>query len=127
MLRQELAAGARISSKPLARLAPFIDTAGVVRVGGRLLHSLLDYDCKRPVLLAKRSHYAMLLCRRWHLLLGHVDPRVLTELISRRYWVISLRSVLHNILLNCTVCVRLDAKPSYPFMADLQGPRVQPC
>ncbi|XP_008188319.1 uncharacterized protein LOC103310776 [Acyrthosiphon pisum] len=126
VLRQELAAGARISSKPLARLAPFIDTAGIVRVGGRLRHSLLNYDCKHPVLLAKRSHYAMLLCRRWHLLSGHAGPRVLAALIARQYWVMSLRSVLHNVLINCTVCVRLDAKPSYPFMADLPGPRVKP-
>ncbi|KAL4136057.1 hypothetical protein QTP88_007625 [Uroleucon formosanum] len=126
MLWQELSAGSRISSKPLSRLAPFIDTAGVVRVGGRLRHSLLNYDCKHPVLLAKRSHFAMLLCRRWHLLSGHAGPRVLTALIARQYWVISLRSVLHNVLINCTVCVRLDAKPSYLFMADLPGPRVKP-
>lgn len=33
-LLQELAEGGRISSKPVARLAPFIDTEGVIRVGG---------------------------------------------------------------------------------------------
>jgi len=44
-LLRELAAGSRISSKPVARFAPFIDSEGVIRVGGRLRHSLLNYDC----------------------------------------------------------------------------------
>lgn len=125
-LLRELAAGSRISSKPVARLAPFIDSDGVIRVGGRLRHSLLNYDCKHPILLSKRSHYALLLCRRWHLLTGHAGPRVLTAMIARQYWVISLRSVLHHVLINCTVCVRLDAKPTHPFMADLPRARIQP-
>lgn len=68
----------------------------------------------------------MLLCRRWHLLSGHAGTRVLSALISRQYWVMAIRSVLHNIFVNCTVCVRLDAKPAYPFMADLPISRVQP-
>jgi len=125
-LLRELAAGSRISSKPVARLAPFIDSDGVIRVGGRLRHSLLNYDCKHPILLSKRSHYALLLCRRWHLLTGHAGPRVLAAMIARQYWVISLRSVLHSVLINCTVCVRFDAKPTHPFMADLPRARIQP-
>lgn len=99
VLLQQLVAGSRISSKLLARLVPFIDTEGVVWVDGHLRHSLLSYDCKHPILLANRSHYAMLLCRQWHLLSCHADLRVLTALITRQYWVISFISV------NCTsVC-----------------------
>jgi len=49
VLLRELSVGQRTSSKPLARLAPFIDPDGVIRVGERLRHSLLTYD---PILLA---------------------------------------------------------------------------
>ena len=52
VLFRELVRGDRVSSKPLARLAPFIDSEGVIRVGGRLRHSLLVYDCKHPILVA---------------------------------------------------------------------------
>lgn len=96
VLLHELSTGKHVSSKPLARLAPFIDPDGIIRVGGRLRHSLLTYDCKHPILLSKRSHYAYLLCHRWHLVTCHAGPRVLTALISRRFWIISLRSVLHS-------------------------------
>jgi len=47
-------------------------------------------------------------------------------MIARQYWVISLRLVLHRVLINCTVCVRLDAKATHPFMADLPRARIQP-
>ncbi|XP_022163934.1 uncharacterized protein LOC111029283 [Myzus persicae] len=122
----ELSRGTRVSSRPLARLSPFIDPDGVIRVGGRLRHSLIAYDCKHPVLLSKSSHFALLLCRRWHLLTCHAGPRALTALISRQFWVVSLRSLLHKILTNCTICVRLDARPLQPLMADLPRSRVRP-
>lgn len=125
VLLHELSTGKHVSSKPLARLAPFIDPDGVIRVGGRLRYSLLTYDCKHPILLSKRSHYAYLLCRRWHLVTCHAGPRVLTALISRRFWIMSLRSVLHNTITNCSVCVRFDAKRVQPLMADLPDTRVQ--
>lgn len=54
VLHRELSSGRRVSSKPLARLSPFIDSNGVIRVGGRLRHLLLVHDCKHPILLAKR-------------------------------------------------------------------------
>lgn len=124
-LRRELVRQHRISSKPLARLSPFIDSDGVIRVGGRLKHSSLHYDCKHPVLIAKRAHFARLLCERWHKYTCHSGPRVMSALISRQYWIVSLRSVLHEILSRCTVCVRLSAKAIQPLMADLPAARVQ--
>lgn len=127
VLLRELCRGNRVSSKPLSRLSPFIDADGVLRVGGRLRHSLLSYDCKFPILLAKRSHFAWLICQRWHILTCHSGPRILTALISRQHWVVSLRSVLHKVMTKCTTCVRLNPKPFQPIMADLPADRVQPC
>ncbi|KAL4141999.1 hypothetical protein QTP88_004531 [Uroleucon formosanum] len=124
-LLRELSAGNRISSRPLARLSPFVDPVGVLRVGGRLRHSTLNYDCKHPILLHKRSHFSLLLCRRWHRATCHAGPRVLVTLISRQFWVVSLRSVLHSVISTCAVCVRHDAKPLQPYMADLPDTRVQ--
>jgi len=125
VLLRELSTGSRISAKPLARLSPFVDPNGVIRVGGRLRHSLLNYDQKFPILIAKRSHFAELLCRRWHTITCHAGPRVLAALITRQFWVVSLRSVLHHVISKCTVCVRLDGKPLQPYMADLPSSRVQ--
>lgn len=85
VLLRELSRGRTVSSKPLARLPSFIDPEGVIRVGGRLRHSLLSYDCKHPILLGKRAHFTMVLCRSWHKTTYHAGPRVLITLISRQY------------------------------------------
>ena len=40
----------------LAKLDPFIDSTGVLRVGGRLKSSDLDFKEKPPVTLGKKTH-----------------------------------------------------------------------
>ncbi|CAI6349887.1 unnamed protein product [Macrosiphum euphorbiae] len=117
----------RLASKPLARLCPFVDSEGIIRVGGRLRHSELPYDCRHPILLAKGSYLALLVCRHWHKITGHSGPRVMTSLIHRQYWIVSLRSVIHNVISQCTRCVRLRASVPTPVMADLPESRVLQC
>lgn len=126
-LLKELVNKQQPSSKPLARLSPFLDSEGVIRVGGRLRLSSLRYNCKHPILLAKRSHLALLICQRWHKLSCHAGPRLITALISRQFWIVSVRAVLHSVSLKCTVCLRFDAKPLQPLMADLPVSRVEQC
>jgi len=118
----------QITSRPLARLCPFVDSEGIIRVGGRLRHSELPYDHRHPVLLlAKESHLAVLVCRHWHKVTGHSGPRLMTALIHRKYWIVSLRSVIHSVISQCTRCVRLRATVSVPLMADLPESRVLQC
>jgi len=52
----------RLASKQLARLCPFVDSESIIRVSGRLRHSELSYDCRHPILLAKGSYLAPLVC-----------------------------------------------------------------
>ncbi|XP_050064202.1 uncharacterized protein LOC126553053 [Aphis gossypii] len=116
-----------IKHRPLARLCPFVDSEGIIRVGGRLRHSELPYDHRHPVLLAKESHLAVLVCRHWHKVTGHSGPRIMTALIHRKYWIVSLRSVIHSVISQCTRCVRLRATVPVPIMADLPESRVLQC
>lgn len=89
---QNLSHGNPVSSRPLA---PFINVDGIVCVGGRLCYSLLPFEYKHPIWLAKRSHIALLLYRKWHKVTCQACLQVLTALISHQYWIVSLRSVLH--------------------------------
>lgn len=50
-LVQELQEGKPIRSKVFIRLCPFLDSHGVVRVGGRLRRSNLSNDMKHPILI----------------------------------------------------------------------------
>ncbi|CAI6351321.1 unnamed protein product [Macrosiphum euphorbiae] len=126
-LRHELSHRLRVSSKPLGRLCPFIDPSSVIRVGGRLRHSMLPYDRQHPILLAKHSRLALLVCRHWHRISCHAGPRVVTAIVSQQFWIMSVRSVLHQVSSECTSCVRFDHQPPQPLMADLPPGRVQQC
>lgn len=43
-------------SSQLWRLSPFMDSDGILRVGGSLHLSSLPYDAKHPVILPKKNH-----------------------------------------------------------------------
>ena len=47
----------------LISLNPFLDTQNVLRVGGRLVNSLLPYGVKHPIVLPKKDHFVGLLLR----------------------------------------------------------------
>lgn len=125
-LHVDLARG-RPAQRSLAGLRPFIDTRGVICVGGRLTRSNLTSAEKQPILLARESHLSVLLARHWHLVTCHSGPRVITSLITRQFWIISVRAVIRRVIGQCTTCVRTLAQSPHPVMADLPSSRVQMC
>ncbi|XP_050065611.1 uncharacterized protein LOC126554599 [Aphis gossypii] len=125
-LHEDLARG-RPAQRSLAGLRPFVDARGVIRVGGRLTRSNLTSAEKQPILLAKDSHLSTLLARHWHLVTCHSGPRVITSLITRQFWIISVRAVIRRVIGQCTICVRTLAQSPHPMMADLPSSRVQMC
>lgn len=50
-----------ITPPTIAQLAPFLDSNGLIRVGGRLRHASVDSDTKHPFLLPKSSSLTSLL------------------------------------------------------------------
>ncbi|XP_025191886.1 uncharacterized protein LOC112592112 [Melanaphis sacchari] len=122
-LTHELSTGSSVSSKQLSKLRPFLDPSGVICVGRRLLNSDLPYGCKHPMLLAKESHLSTLICRRRHRISCHAGPQIMTALISRDFWIVAIKSILHRVTRACPVCVRFDGKPPQPIMADLPAAR----
>lgn len=126
-LKSELIAGQVVSSRLLARLSPFVDSAGVIRVGGRLRHSSLPDRHKFPILLSKSSFLPLLLARHWHTYACHAGPRLISALICRQFWIVGERQVIRRAISECVRCVRLAARNPQPIMSDLPDFRVQPC
>ncbi|UYV67972.1 hypothetical protein LAZ67_5002671 [Cordylochernes scorpioides] len=54
-------------------LNPFLDFDGILRVGGRLRHSNLDYNQKHPLILPKRHHCTDLIIEHYHKQSLHSD------------------------------------------------------
>lgn len=107
----------------LSSLTPFLDQMGLLRVGGRLKNAPLAYDSKHPLLLPAKTHLSDLLCEHYHLLSLHGGPRVVQSLIQQKYWIVSLRNLVKKHIHKCVTCVRFNANPRQPFMADLPRDR----
>ena len=54
----------------IAKLSPFLDDVGLLRVGGRLQQTLLSYEEKHPLIIPK-GHFGLLLVRFEHILMKH--------------------------------------------------------
>jgi len=123
-LYKQIAAHRDIVPVTLAQLAPYVDQAGLIRVGGRLKYSTLDYDAKHPILLPQRCHLTKLIIQHYHQLLLHGGARIVLSMITRRFWIISGRAAVRQIIYSCVPYFKYRASTPKPFMADLPTPRL---
>ncbi|XP_078051749.1 uncharacterized protein LOC144477893, partial [Augochlora pura] len=75
----------------LAKLHPFIDQDGILRVGGRLRNSTLSFKQKHPIILPK-SHTTNLIIRIENIIHMHAGTQATLYAIRRTYWPIDGRS-----------------------------------
>lgn len=116
----------RVVSRPLSSLSPFIDKDRILRVGGRLNHANLPHDVIHPIILPKQAPLSALLCDHYHKYLLHAGPTATLALIRRKFWIISLRSLVRSRIRRCLPCHKSQAQPNHPVMADLPPDRVTP-
>ena len=79
-------------SSPLWRFLPYVDSDGILRVGGRLEMPNLPCDAKHPVILPKKHHISKLVIAHIHNQ-GHHNLGVnftLAEL-RQKYWIVNGR------------------------------------
>ena len=113
-------------SDPLCDLSPFVDRAGVLRVGGRLNNSSLPFDNAHPVLIPSDHPIAPILVRFFHEKIGH-QGRHLTHGEIRRsgFHIHKGKSFLKKFLSDCVLCRKLRGKPVTQLMADLPKDRLE--
>ncbi|KAI4897606.1 hypothetical protein NFI96_009504 [Prochilodus magdalenae] len=110
---------------PLLSLCPYLDSAGILRLGGRLSKANLDGKEVSPVILPGQSHVTTLLIRYYHEQVQH-QGRHLTEGAVRAagLWIISGKWRISSILHHCVTCRRLRRKMETQKMADLPADRL---
>lgn len=111
-------------SKQVQKLCPFLDKGGIVRVGGRLRHSNLDYDAKHPVLLPKSHRLTELIIRDFHVKNLHPGCNTTRNLLSQQFWILSAKWAIRRVLSQCNRCFRTRPSPITPLMGDLPFCRV---
>ncbi|XP_068712837.1 uncharacterized protein [Montipora foliosa] len=109
----------------LARLKPFEDE-GILRVGGRLKHSELQYDDKYPMILPGKHQVTRLIVLHYHHLNGHVGSHEVFAEIRQRFWIVKGVSSVKCVLRKCHVCKRQSAKLGEQMTAQLPtGPNTR--
>lgn len=121
-LRQE----AGVSSKStLKRLNPFLDSEGVLRVGGRLFNPPISYDEKHPIIVP-RHYVGELLASNPHIRSLHGGLQLTLHMLRQRYWLISAHCVVKSVIKKCVVCARQRAEVPQQLMSNLLDFRVTP-
>ncbi|KRZ68745.1 hypothetical protein T08_2368, partial [Trichinella sp. T8] len=73
---------------PLAALSPFVDTKGLLRVGGRLSRTALPWCHRHPLLLPRNGPVVELIVRRTHESELHAGLNQTLAALRRHFWVV---------------------------------------
>ena len=76
------------------KLRPFLDGAGILRVGGRLQNSSSDYQSKHPLLLPSEHHVTKLLITDVRESVGHLSQGYVLTSLRQQYWIFKGRAAL---------------------------------
>ncbi|XP_062581612.1 uncharacterized protein LOC134243375 [Saccostrea cucullata] len=123
-----------IKEKPIPKgssiisLAPFLDSNGLLRVGGRIsaLQKLVDLDVY-PIIIPKKSHIATLLTRYFHEKVSH-QGRKMTEgkIRSSGFWIIGVKRLIASEIHHCVTCRKLRGAFCGQKKANLPKDRLTP-
>ncbi|XP_026003932.1 uncharacterized protein LOC113009687 [Astatotilapia calliptera] len=110
---------------PLLKLSPYLDKSGLLRLGGRLLHSDLESAEKHPLIMPHKHHVTNLLVRYYHERVRH-QGRHLAEgaLRSAGYWVLGGKRQISSLIYSCVVCRKLRGVTQFQKMSDLPAERL---
>ncbi|XP_029175788.1 uncharacterized protein LOC114944167 [Nylanderia fulva] len=123
--RRALSRGVAVPRRSvLARLDPFVDRNGVIRVGGRLKHAVLNPDERHPIILPRRSHFAVLVIRECHRRAMHGGVQLTLGMVRQGYWIPGGRLEVRRHIHRCVTCLRWRAASPNPMMGQLPPPRV---
>lgn len=106
-------------------LNPYIDSSGLIRVGGRLQGSDLTKEQKHPVILPYGHRVTRLIFQTYHDKLLHSGPQLLLSEIRTMYWPLKGRLLARSTILHCVQCTRAKPRFQIPLMAPLPQQRVQ--
>ena len=122
-----LASNGTLPSKScVLALHPFLDSFGVLRVGGRQQNSKLSFSSLHPAIVHGKHPVTKLIIRSEHLRLLHAGPALLTSTLSRRLHIVGYRKVIRSITRACVVCRRQSARPQPQMLGQLPIERTTP-
>ncbi|XP_014673726.1 PREDICTED: uncharacterized protein LOC106813985 [Priapulus caudatus] len=115
----------RVEKGEMKALSPFIDDAGIIRVGGRVDRAKMPFEIKHPALLPYDNWISTLITRHVHES-GHGGVAATTAKTRRNYWILKGHKLAKTVKFRCTVCRAFDHKTETQEMAELPIERLAP-
>ena len=84
----------------------------------------MPYETRHPILLDGRHPLVRLFLDEQHCANHDEGIEYLRSVISQRFWILRLRSVLHSLKISCNVCRRFAPSVVQPEMANLPPERL---
>ncbi|GBO13466.1 hypothetical protein AVEN_98672-1 [Araneus ventricosus] len=107
-------------------LSPFLDSQGILRVGGRLRNSILPYNSKHPILLPAKHKVTDMIIQYYHKIQFHSGLQALLYNIRQKCWPLNGRNLCRKIVHCCVTCFNANPKISSQKMGDSPEDRVNP-
>ena len=107
----------------LAKISPFSDKKGLIRIRGRIKHANLSFE-EHPNLLSTKHEMVNLISRDLHQENNHEGAEYVRSVFQQNFWIWGLRNVLRSIKSQCVFCCKLRAQTKIPFIADLPTERL---
>jgi hypothetical protein len=111
----------------LKPLTPFLDSEGIIRVGGRLQNASLPFAAQHPAILPQQSVVTALIVRNEHLCLLHAGQKLVLCSLRQRFWIIDGLRTVKKVIHKCVICFRLKATANTQLMGSLPTARVTAC
>ena len=108
----------------LIPLKPFLDKQGILRVGGRLIHSELPPEQRHQILLPSNHCLTRLIIREEHERLKHAGIQATLYSVRELFWPLDGKNVTRKIIYQCVRCFRLKPRGVDYVMGDLPQARV---
>lgn len=112
------------SSSPILSLNPFMSPDGLMRVGGRLQKSSLDFSACHPILLPRSHELTKRIIEHEHIRNAHAGVQATMVAVRQRFWPLSLRSETRKIIRKCVICFKAKPTLSEAIMGSLPVGRV---
>lgn len=113
-------------SSYLCKLTPYIDSKGVLRVGGRLEHAEISSEEKHPAILPRNSPLTSLVIADAHEKTLHGGTQLTLSYLRQTYWIVGGRVPVRSFILRCTNCARNRGVRAQQLMGQLPPARVNP-
>lgn len=110
----------------ILNLNPFLDKNGLLRVGGRLTNSVLDFERKHLIILPSKHTFVNLLIKHYHNKFLHAGPQLILTQIREKFWIVNGRNEVRRSLRSYMTCFRVKPSTLIQMMGSLPTPRVVP-